>query len=100
MNQLFQLVEVALNDDCTPVIHAYALGKGQEVTRLLTLRGIPVLQHQKVYEISQIYQQCGCDLGDYGLLSGSVQPGHAVVVPRGFIGVKVCHESNAVSASP
>ena len=32
------------------------LGKSQEVTRLLTTAGFPVLQHPKVFEISQVYR--------------------------------------------
>jgi putative mRNA 3-end processing factor len=39
------------------------------------------LQHPKVYEISQVYRDCGVDLGDCHLYPGHPLPGHAVVVP-------------------
>jgi putative mRNA 3-end processing factor len=65
--QLLEIVAAALADGKTPVIHAYTLGKSQEVTKLLTMHGIPVLQHPDIYAISQIYQSCGVDLGDVGL---------------------------------
>jgi len=71
----------ALADGVTPVIQAYALGKGQEVTRLLATAGIPVLQHSKVFEVSQVYTACGVDLGHYAVYAGQPLAGHAVVTP-------------------
>ncbi len=81
LNQLFSLVRQAIDDGATPVIEAYVLGKSQEVTRLLTAAGFPVLQHPKIYEISQIYRACGVDLGDCHQYSGNPLPGHVVIVP-------------------
>ncbi len=83
LDQLFALVRRTFRDGATPVIVAYALGKGQEVTRLLTDEGIPVLQHKKVYEISRVYESCGVTLGRHDLLEDQVEPGWAVVVPPG-----------------
>ncbi len=81
--RLFEIVQNALAEGMTPVIHAYPLGKSQEVTRLLTASGIPVLQHRVVHEISQIYEACGVDLGDFGLYEGQPLNGHVVVtLPR------------------
>ncbi len=79
--QLEHLVRQTLADGAVPVIHAYTLGKSQEVTRLLTDRGIPVAQHRDVYAISRVYEACGVSLGRYELLQRSVEPGWAVVVP-------------------
>jgi putative mRNA 3-end processing factor len=81
VGRLIELVRRALNDSATPVIQAYALGKGQEVTRLLTDHGIPVLQHRLVYEVSQVYEQCGVSLGSFAPYPGRPLEGHAVVVP-------------------
>lgn len=83
LEQLFRLVRRVLSDGSTPVITAYALGKGQEVTRLLTAEGIPVLQHKSVYQTSRVYESCGVSLGRYGLFQGRSEPGWAVVVPPG-----------------
>jgi len=33
----------------TPVVHAYVLGKAQEITRILTLAGLRVVQHPLVH---------------------------------------------------
>ncbi len=89
--RLIELVRSILAAEQTPVLHLYPLGKGQEITRLLTIAGIPVLQHPMTYAISEIYRQCGVDLGDVSqhdertLIDGRVPPGHAVVtLPRGM----------------
>jgi Cft2 family RNA processing exonuclease len=82
--QMVDLVQRTLADGRTPVIHAYALGKAQEVTRLLTLSGIPVQQHAETFAVSEVYRQCGVDLGEVSLFEGSVKPGHTLVtLPRG-----------------
>lgn len=79
--ELVGVVREALARGRTPVVRAYATGKGQEVTRLLTLAGIPVLQHRSVFQVSQVYEACGVDLGDYSLYPGRPLEGHAVVAP-------------------
>jgi len=79
--ELVERVQRAIAGGRTPVIHAYVLGKAQEVTRILTSAGIPVLQHPLTYAVSCIYQENGCDLGDFKLYPGRALPGHAVVVP-------------------
>ncbi|OHB66450.1 MAG: hypothetical protein A2V70_05375, partial [Planctomycetes bacterium RBG_13_63_9] len=83
LDRLFTLVRQTLEDGATPLIVAYVLGKAQEVTRLLTAEGIPVLQHPKVFEVSQVYEACGVSLGRYARLQGQVTPGWALVVPPG-----------------
>jgi Cft2 family RNA processing exonuclease len=82
--EMLEIVAEALADGRTPVIHAYPLGKSQEVTKLLTNRGISVLQHPAVYAVSRVYEACGVDLGEYGVFDGRPLDGHAVVtLPRG-----------------
>jgi Cft2 family RNA processing exonuclease len=80
---LLELVHAAFCAGKTPVVHAYPLGKSQEVTKILTQNGVPVLQHAIVYEISRVYQSCGVDLGDFACFDGQPLAGHAVVtLPR------------------
>jgi Cft2 family RNA processing exonuclease len=75
------LVRQAFASGATPVIEAYVLGKSQEVTRILTLAGIPVLQHPMIHSVSMIYRDCGIDLGDVHLYVDQPLPGHVVIVP-------------------
>ncbi len=84
LEELYRLVREAIDRGATPVVEAYILGKSQEVTRLLTLAGFSVLQHPKIYEVSQVYRACGVDLGDCHLYPGRPLPGHVVVVPPRF----------------
>src|SRR5436305_7152079 len=79
--QLIATVTRVLEAGRTPVIHAYVLGKAQEVTRILTLAGIRVVQHPLVYAISEIYRACGCELGEFELCCGSPPDNAAVVAP-------------------
>jgi putative mRNA 3-end processing factor len=81
IERLVQVVRSALESEIPPVVQAYTLGKSQEVTRLLTQRGIPVLQHPLIHAVSQVYKSCGVDLGDYAIYPGRPLPGHAIVVP-------------------
>ena len=81
LGELFERVRRTLEAGAVPVVEAYALGKAQEVTRLLTDEGFPVLQHEKVYEISRIYESFGVDFGCFGPLRGRGEPGHVLVVP-------------------
>ncbi|MEX2308223.1 MAG: MBL fold metallo-hydrolase RNA specificity domain-containing protein [Pirellulales bacterium] len=84
IERLLELVLTALADGRTPVIHAYPLGKSQEVTKLLSDHGVSVLQHPVIYAISRVYQSCGVDLGDVAMFDGQPPNGHAVVtLPRG-----------------
>ncbi len=92
LEEFFTLVRRTLCDGKVPVVLAYALGKGQEVTRLLTDQGIPVLQHRDVYRISQVYESLGTKLGTYELFEGRARPGWAVVVPPGAPLELVPHE--------
>lgn len=81
IEQLIEIIHTAIKAGLTPVIHAYALGKAQEVTRIVTRAGIPVLQHPDVFAISQIYRECGVELGDVTPYLGRPVPGHVVVQP-------------------
>ena len=79
--QLVAAVSRCLENGRTPLVHAYVLGKAQEVSRILTLAGIRVVQHPLVYAISLIYQQFGCDLGPIELCTSDPPTDAAVIVP-------------------
>lgn len=81
VQQLIDIVSSTIEQGRTPVVHCYVLGKAQEVTKLLTTAGIPVLQHKLAWDISEIYRAYGCRLGDCQLYPGEPIPGHAVIAP-------------------
>jgi putative mRNA 3-end processing factor len=82
--QLIATVAGALDAGKTPVVEAYSLGKGQEVTKILSAAGMRVVQHPQMHAISLLYQQLGCDLGSFEPYSDP-PPADAVIVapPRG-----------------
>ena len=85
IDQLLETVTSTLAEEKTPVIHAYALGKAQEVTKLLTDHGFAVLQHPLIYATSQIYLELGVDLGNLAEYVEKPLAGHVVVtLPRGM----------------
>ena len=81
IEMLVEKVTAALRRGATPVISAYVLGKAQELTKILTSHGIPVLQHPDIFQISQIYEAAGCPLGDFRVYEGRPVPGAAVLMP-------------------
>ena len=81
LGALFELVDRTLSAGAAPVIEAYALGKSQEVTRLLTDRGFAVLQHRNVAPISRVYESLDVDLGNWREYSGTREPGEVLIVP-------------------
>jgi Cft2 family RNA processing exonuclease len=118
--ELLHIVRTALAAEKTPIIHAYPLGKSQEVTRILTDAGIPVLQHAAIYEISRIYEACGMPLGNYGLYSDkdatagspssatsrpqpptlNSQPAAVITLPRGMISFRLAGLGRTVTIAP
>jgi putative mRNA 3-end processing factor len=101
VGQLLEIVRTALAAEQTPVIHAYQLGKSQEVTRILTDAGIPVLQHPSIFAVSRIYQKCGMPLGDVGIYTGQPHAGHAVVtLPREMKSFRLAKLGRVVTIAP
>ena len=84
IEKFLALVRQTLENGSVPVILTYALGKSQEVTKILTTAGIPVVQHRKVFDVSEVYEQCGMSLGSFELFEGRVEPGKVLIVPPGM----------------
>jgi Cft2 family RNA processing exonuclease len=81
IEKFIALVRKSIENESTPVILTYALGKSQEVTKILTSAGIGVVQHRKVFDVSEVYEQCGMPLGGFKLFEGHVEPGKVLIVP-------------------
>jgi Cft2 family RNA processing exonuclease len=81
--EFLALVRRTLAEELVPVIQGYVLGKSQEITRLLTDAGIPVLQYRSIYEVSRMYESLGCPLGRFERFREHAEAGWAVIVPPG-----------------
>ncbi|WP_197528547.1 MBL fold metallo-hydrolase RNA specificity domain-containing protein [Aeoliella mucimassa] len=98
IEQLVEGVQQTLDSGRTPVVHAYALGKAQEVTAILTRAGFPVLQHSSIAEISRVYERCGVSLGNWSEYKHGVFDGHVVVtLPKSMKGFRLAGLGEAVS---
>jgi putative mRNA 3-end processing factor len=94
LEELLAFLRKSLEQEVTPVLQTYAVGKAQELTRLLTDSGFRVLLHPEIYVASQLYERLGCQLGPfepYGtcpldqavvLLPPRVARGQALTLPR------------------
>lgn len=82
VENLLAFVESALDSGAVPALFCYALGKGQEVLRLLTRRGYPAAVEAETYALSKVYEGFGVDFGEYRLLEDRVRPGEVVIAPN------------------
>ena len=61
--ELCERVGAAMAGGRQPIVYGYALGKAQEIVRLLTDGGFTVTQHGAVANLTEIYQRHGVPLG-------------------------------------
>ena len=70
-DELHDCVSRCLETGRTPLVLAYALGKGQEALALLTNAGFEVLVQEQIYTVAQHYERLGVPLGNYALLTAA-----------------------------
>ncbi len=78
---VIRFAEDAFADGEVPVFLGYSLGKAQEVVALCAERGIDVLSHPKVAEMTLACRAVGIDLPEPVVFTGEVGPRQAVVAP-------------------
>jgi Cft2 family RNA processing exonuclease len=82
--QLVDFVRRCLEQEITPVVCGYVLGKGQEALCLLTRNGFPVAVHESIYKVAKLYERQGVELGEYeqlNLASVEALKGKVVLCP-------------------
>ena len=72
-DRLYAACDRALSDERVPVVLAYALGKSQEALELLLRRGYRVTLHGSVWNVSEIYRECGWISGGTRVRAGNVE---------------------------
>ncbi|MBA3273064.1 MAG: hypothetical protein H0T11_04220 [Chthoniobacterales bacterium] len=63
IEQLVDAVSAAFRDNRQPIVFGYSLGKGQELTRILSDAGLVVTAHGAVQSITKIHQELGVNVG-------------------------------------
>jgi Cft2 family RNA processing exonuclease len=69
--QLCRFIEATWEEERTPVLLAYALGKSQEALKLLGDRGYACVVAEPIYQIAKIYEEFGMRFGRYELLDAA-----------------------------
>ncbi|MDT5261478.1 MAG: putative mRNA 3-end processing factor, partial [Acidobacteriota bacterium] len=83
-DRLYAACDRALSDERVPVVLAYALGKGQEALELLLRRGYRVSLHGAVWNVSEIYRECGVKFsGEYERYDREHLKGRVLIAPPG-----------------
>lgn len=83
-DRLYAACDRALSDDRVPVALAYALGKSQEALELLLRRGFRVTLHGAVWNMSEIYRECGVKFsGEYERYDRERLKGRVLIAPPG-----------------
>lgn len=79
--KLVETVSRLLRLGKTPLIRTYVVGKSQELLKILTDADIPVAVHPEVANYAEIYQDFGCDLGEFVVCSKDPPADHALIFP-------------------
>jgi len=74
-----RFVDDALSDGVTPVLLGYALGKAQEILKVLGEAGYACRAHPMVHAVNRVYEACGVPLPNVRAL-GPEEPGRDEVV--------------------
>lgn len=80
---ILQWVRETLEDGAIPVLLGYALGKAQEILRLLAGAGHPVMLHKAVFEMTQALAPQLGPLPPLELFDAARAHGHVLIFPPG-----------------
>ena len=64
-----------------PVLLAYSLGKSQEVMKHLADRGLPLVAHESIHEVTRLYGELGIPIEPLRCFDGRVEPGEVLFFP-------------------
>ena len=71
----------ALDNEETPVLLGYSLGKSQELLRSLGEAGFPIMLHGAVYKLTKIYEQFGQSFPPYEAYEAGSAKGKVLICP-------------------
>jgi DNA ligase-1 len=71
----------ALDNEETPVLLGYSLGKSQELLRSLADAGLPIMLHGAVHKLTKIYEQFGQAFPPYELYEAGTARGKVLICP-------------------
>jgi DNA ligase 1 len=81
LNGVIRFCREALDNEETPVLLGYSLGKCQELLCGLADAGLPIMLHGSVHKLTRIYEQCGHSFPAFEKFESNRARGHVLVCP-------------------
>jgi len=81
MQGIVRFCQQAIDNDETPVLFGYSLGKSQEILSGLAGAGLPIMLHAQVHKLTKIYEQLGHTFSPYEKLDPATARGKVLVCP-------------------
>jgi putative mRNA 3-end processing factor len=82
LGQVEEWVRRQLERGAVPVLLGYPLGKSQEAMKYLAGRGFPLVAHESIYEMAQLYAELGVPIEGLKRFEGrKVEPGEVLFYP-------------------
>jgi ATP-dependent DNA ligase len=85
LNGILRFCREALDNEETPVLLGYSLGKSQEILCGLADAGLPLMLHGSVYRLTQIYEQFGQCFPKYERYEAGSARGKVLLCPPNVI---------------
>ena len=70
-----------LEENETPLLFGYSLGKSQEILRSLAGASLPVMLHPQTHRLTQVYEALGITFPPYAAFDAATCQGHVVICP-------------------
>lgn len=74
-------IRTQLERQVTPVLLGYPLGKSQEAMKHLSGCGFDLCAHSSIYDVTQLYAECGVAIERVRRFDGTVKDGEVVMFP-------------------
>ena len=83
---ILNFVNECLEEEFTPALLAYSLGKAQEAHAIVTGAGIPTVSHPAVAKMTTACRHAGCPLSAPLIFEDTIPPNHVFICPPSVVG--------------
>ncbi len=81
LGEIVRFCHSALEDEETPILFGYSLGKSQELLSSLAHAQLAVMLHPQTHKLTKVYEELGITFPPYREFSAEALPGHVVICP-------------------
>ncbi len=81
LSDIIAWCRAALDENETPLLFGYSLGKSQEILRSLAGASLPVMLHPQTHRLTQVYEALGITFPPYAAFDAATCQGHVVICP-------------------